>query len=99
MLANKFVPALLDRYLARTGYDSQQTDENVDDSRPDNLFQALDGPGGRDYGAHGAFDARAHAHSAQLWLDEHPPALSVVAAGAAIAAVTGIAATRRARRR
>jgi NAD(P)-dependent dehydrogenase (short-subunit alcohol dehydrogenase family) len=92
--ANKLVPALLDRYLARTGYDSQQTGQNVDGHRPDNLYQPVDGPDGRDHGAHGIFDARSHARSAQLWLDQRPRVLSVLAAGAAIAA--GIAATRRA---
>ncbi len=98
VFANKFAPALLDRYLARTGYDSQQTGQNVDDHRPDNLYQPIDGPGGQDHGAHGVFDARSHAHSAQLWLDEHPRVLSGLAAGAAITA-TGIVAMRRARHR
>jgi NAD(P)-dependent dehydrogenase (short-subunit alcohol dehydrogenase family) len=95
VFANKFVPALLDRYLARTGYDSQQTDQKVDDSREDNLYQAVDGPDGRDHGAHGTFDTRSHARSVQLWLDQHPRLLSGLAAGAAIAG--GVAATRRAR--
>ncbi len=94
--ANKFVPALLDRYLARTGYDSQQTDQKVDDNRPDNLFQALDVPGGRDYGAHGVFDARSHARSAQVWLDQRPGVLAGLVAGAAIA--TGVVAGRAWRR-
>jgi NAD(P)-dependent dehydrogenase (short-subunit alcohol dehydrogenase family) len=94
VMANKFVPALLDRYLARTGYDSQQTSQNVDDDRPDNLHEALDGPGGRDYGAHGAFDSRSHDRSPQVWLDEHPVALASLAAGTAIA--TGILVGKRA---
>ena len=97
VMANKFVPALLDRYLARTGYDSQQTHEQVDDHRLDNLDQPLDGPHGRDHGAHGVFDARSHPHSAQLWLDERPRVLAGLAAGVAIAA--GIVAARRARHR
>jgi NAD(P)-dependent dehydrogenase (short-subunit alcohol dehydrogenase family) len=95
--ANKFVPALLDRYLARTGYDSQQTSQEADDRRPDNLYQPVDGLDGRDHGAHGIFDARSHARSAQLWLDQRPRVLSGLAAGAALAA--GIAAARRARHR
>jgi NAD(P)-dependent dehydrogenase (short-subunit alcohol dehydrogenase family) len=86
VLANKFVPALLDRYLARTGYDSQQTSEKVQPGRPGNLFEPLDGPGGRDHGAHGIFDSKSHARSAQAWLDEHPLALAGAAAGTAIAA-------------
>ena len=97
IMANKLVPALLDRYLARTGYDSQQTGERVDDSRPDNLFEPIDGPDGRDHGVHGIFDARSHAHSAQLWLAQRPRALAGAAAGAAL--VTGIVAARQAARR
>src|SRR6202007_123144 len=46
ILANRVVPALLDRYLARTGYDSQQTAEPADPGRPDNLVQPVDGVGG-----------------------------------------------------
>jgi NAD(P)-dependent dehydrogenase (short-subunit alcohol dehydrogenase family) len=94
VMANKFVPALLDRYLARTGYDSQQTSQNVGDHRPDNLQEALDGPGGRDYGAHGIFDSRSHDRSPQVWLDEHPLALASLAAGTVIA--TGVLLGRRA---
>ena len=60
--ANRLAPGLLDRYLARTGYDSQQLDEPVDTSRPDNLFASVGG----DVGAHGRFDARAHFRSWQL---------------------------------
>ena len=95
--ANKVVPALLDRYLARTGYDSQQTGQTADKHRPDNLYQPVDGPDGRDHGAHGIFDARSHARSAQLWLDQHPRLASGLASGAALAG--GIAAARRSRRR
>jgi NAD(P)-dependent dehydrogenase (short-subunit alcohol dehydrogenase family) len=97
VMANKFVPALLDRYLARTGYDSQQTGQQVDNRRPDNLYQPLDGPEGRDHGAHGIFDTRSHARSAQVWLDERPRVLAGLAAGAAV--VTALAAARRARHR
>jgi hypothetical protein len=94
------VPALLDRYLARTGFDSQQTSEQVSGDRPDNLYQAVDGQGGRDHGAHGAFDSRSHARSAQVWLDEHTAGLSAVAVGAAVATavVAGQRAWRRGRR-
>ena len=44
LLAQKVAPALLDRYLARTGFDAQQTDQEVPaGSRPDNLFDPVDG--------------------------------------------------------
>ena len=39
IVGNKLAPGLLDRYLARTGYDAQQTDEPEDPDRPDNLWE------------------------------------------------------------
>jgi len=49
LLAQKVAPALLDRYLAKTGFDAQQTDQEVPvGSRPDNLFDAADGAGRRE---------------------------------------------------
>lgn len=53
---NKFFPGLADRYLAKTGYQSQQTDEPDDGLRQDNLFEPVPGT---DFAAHGRFDARA----------------------------------------
>ncbi|HLX47900.1 MAG TPA: SDR family oxidoreductase [Streptosporangiaceae bacterium] len=96
LLANRFVPGLLDRYLARTGYDSQQTGERDEHDRAGNLWQPADGSGGRDYGAHGDFDDRSHPRSAQLWLAERPGA--VAAAGLAAAATGTILSWRLARR-
>jgi NAD(P)-dependent dehydrogenase (short-subunit alcohol dehydrogenase family) len=37
LLGNKLAPGLLDRYLARTGYSSQQTGQRRDPARPANL--------------------------------------------------------------
>ena len=96
ILANKFVPALLDRYLAKTGYDSQQTDAEPAHHGPGNLDQAADGKDGHDHGAHGAFDDRAHSGSAELWLMQRP---ALVGTAAVAAAVTAALATRAARRR
>ncbi len=77
IVGNKIAPALLDRYLGRTGYDSQQTDEPADPHRPNNLWEPLPG----DRGAHGTFDARATAKSTQLWATTHRAPLF---AGAAV---------------
>jgi NAD(P)-dependent dehydrogenase (short-subunit alcohol dehydrogenase family) len=73
IVAQKFAAPLLDRYLARTGYDSQQTGEAAaSGGEPGNLRQPKDGlPPGHDYGAHGEFDKKAHSHSAQQWLVRH----------------------------
>ena len=60
---NKFFPGLMDRYLARTNYEAQQTDEPVEVNRRDNLWSPVSG----DHGAHGSFDDRASDSSPQLW--------------------------------
>jgi len=78
---NKFVPGLLDHYLARTGYDSQQHDGPEDRHRPDNLWKPVDAQ--KDHGAHGLFDSRAARHSPQLWTSMHR---GWVAAGALLVA-------------
>src|SRR5580698_248727 len=84
LLANRVAPALLDRYLARTGYASQQTGEPADPDRADNLLQPVDGPPGTDRGAHGAFDDRSHDRSQQLWMSQHARASAGLIAGAAV---------------
>src|SRR3989442_3452369 len=60
---NKFFPGLMDRYLARTNYEAQQTNEPVEPDRRDNLWTPVPG----DHGAHGTFDDRASDSSPQLW--------------------------------
>jgi hypothetical protein len=94
--ANRIVPALLDRYLARTGYGSQQTGQKVTSGRPDNLRQPVDGPGGHDHGARGIFDDNSHDRSPQLWMSQHARLLTV-AAGTAV--LGGAAAVRLVRKR
>jgi NAD(P)-dependent dehydrogenase (short-subunit alcohol dehydrogenase family) len=75
IVGNKIAPRLLDRYLGRTGYKSQQTDEPEDPTRSDNLWQAIDSE--RDFGAHGSFDKRAQPYSVQLWADRHRAKIAV----------------------
>jgi NAD(P)-dependent dehydrogenase (short-subunit alcohol dehydrogenase family) len=84
LLANRLAPAVLDRYLARTGYDSQQTSQPVEPDRPDNLLQPIDGSSGQDHGPHGIFDDRSHDRSPQLWLAQHARATSGILAGAVV---------------
>ena len=67
IMGNKLAPALVDRFLARTGYKSQQTDESADRERPNNLWRPVAG----DFGAHGRFDRRASDRSLQLWATTH----------------------------
>ena len=91
LVANAVVPGVLDRYLARTGFDSQQTDRPADPDRPANLWQPVDEDA--DFGAHGEFDARSHARSAQWWLTAHRRLLWGV--GTLLAAGAGAASRRR----
>ncbi|GLZ30088.1 hypothetical protein Lesp02_22780 [Lentzea sp. NBRC 105346] len=88
--ANKIAPGLLDRYLARTGYRSQQTGEPRDPDAPDNLYSAVDAVA--DHGAHGEFDRLAHSRSPLLWLRQHR---WMVGAGALTAATVLRLAVRR----
>jgi NAD(P)-dependent dehydrogenase (short-subunit alcohol dehydrogenase family) len=59
IVANRLAPGLLDRYLARTGYRSQQDREAEDPSRPSNLWEPVEA----DLAAHGRFDDRSHDRS------------------------------------
>ncbi|MFI9024630.1 SDR family oxidoreductase [Streptomyces sp. NPDC053560] len=94
VLANRLVPGLLDRCLARTGYDAQQTDQESRPPGPDNLWKPVDSADGRDHGAHGSFDDASHGRSAQLWATEHARALIAAAAAGALAAAGIVRATR-----
>jgi NAD(P)-dependent dehydrogenase (short-subunit alcohol dehydrogenase family) len=89
--ANRLFPGVLDRYLARTAYDSQQAPWAIEEDRRDNLYEPLPG----DHGAHGEFGDRAHLRSPQLWVTTHRTTL---AAGGALA-VGAITAMRSQRRR
>src|SRR5439155_1354694 len=86
LLANAVAPGVLDRYLARTGFKSQQADQPKPPDQPANLWQPADGPREPDQGAHGRFDDRATDRSVQLWASQHHGLLGA-AAGAALAAV------------
>jgi NAD(P)-dependent dehydrogenase (short-subunit alcohol dehydrogenase family) len=79
ILANDVAPGLLDRYLGRTGYTSQQTKQPADPGRPNNLWAPVPG----DHGAHGPFDERAHPRSPQLWASTHRGLVGAVIGGLA----------------
>jgi NAD(P)-dependent dehydrogenase (short-subunit alcohol dehydrogenase family) len=89
LLANAVAPGLLDRYLAKTGFKSQQTDKPRDPGQATNLWQPADGAGKKDYGAHGVFDDKAKPTSKQVWASQHHGTLAL--AGAGVAALTGLA--------
>ncbi len=90
-IGQRLVPALLDRYLAKSGYSSQQTKLPARANRPSNLWEPVDDDAISDHGAHGTFDQRAITRSPQLWLSQHARAGGIAAAtavGVAIA-ITG----------
>ncbi|HEY7036478.1 MAG TPA: hypothetical protein VH482_34440, partial [Thermomicrobiales bacterium] len=78
---NKLFGGLGDRYLARTGFASQQTDQPANPSRPDNLWQPVDAD--TDFGAHGAFDDRASDRSLQLDINLNRDRLALAGLGLA----------------
>jgi hypothetical protein len=94
LVANAVAPGLLDRYLARTAFSSQQTSEPRPADQPANLWEPADGPDGKDYGPHGRFDEQAHPRSLQMWASQHHGTL----AAASAALVAGAAAIRLVRR-
>ena len=81
IVANKFFPGLLDRYLAKTAYSGQLTQEPAS-GEPDNLFD----PVPRDPDTHGRFDQEASNFSLQLWATERRGWLAVALPLAALVA-------------
>ncbi|MBA2772539.1 MAG: SDR family oxidoreductase [Nocardioidaceae bacterium] len=96
LAANAIAPGVLDRYLARTGFSSQQTDQPRDPDQPANLWDPADGESGSDFGAHGVFDDRSQPRSLQLWASQHH-AVVLAGLGAALGLGAG-ALSRRVRR-
>lgn len=81
IIGNKLVPAYADKYLAKGGYKSQQTNEKVSEDRQNNLYEPVPG----DHGAHGSFDERSIDFSPQLWADENRGKVALAGAGIAAA--------------
>ena len=73
IIGDKFIPGILDHYLAAIGYNVQQTHESVDPDRPNNLYEPLPG----DYGARGRFGDRAIDYSMQAWANRYRGLLAV----------------------
>ncbi len=85
IIGQKFIPGMLDRYLGKTGYDSQQIPtEPRDPNAPDNLYRFVPGA----HSARGKFDNRAMRSSVEVFIGLHRHWLL---AGAA--AILGVGAT------
>jgi NADP-dependent 3-hydroxy acid dehydrogenase YdfG len=93
IMGTKVLPALGDRYLARTAIEGQQTQETASEERlrTDYLEAAVPG----DRGSHGPFDDESTERSVQLWLTGHRRALWSTAAGLGLGAATAATMRRR----
>jgi NAD(P)-dependent dehydrogenase (short-subunit alcohol dehydrogenase family) len=87
IVGQRVIPGLLDYKLAHDAYGGQQADEVRPAGAPDNLYEPVPG----DRGAHGRFDDRAVASSAQFWMSTHR---TVLALGAAALLAAGMFASR-----
>ncbi|MFE9622018.1 SDR family oxidoreductase [Streptomyces sp. NPDC006527] len=97
LAVNAVLPGFLDRYLARTGYESQQDqqDQRADgavNGGPGNLWSPADGPHGHDYGAHGRFDDESVARDPQVWASRNRGRVGagLLAAGVGAAVTAGL---------
>ena len=84
IIGERVAPWILDRYLAKTGFQSQMTDQELDPNRHDNLFE----PVNEDRGAHGPFDDKAHSVSRQYELAKRRGLVLTTLGAAAAAGVT-----------
>jgi NAD(P)-dependent dehydrogenase (short-subunit alcohol dehydrogenase family) len=82
---NNLFPSLVDRYLAKNGFDAQLTDERLDGGREGNLFSPVPG----DFGTRGRFD-EARDHSIQLALSKHRRSLLGLGALLSLGVAAGI---------
>ena len=92
IVAQRLMPGVLDRLLARQGWQGQQSDEPRDPRAPDNLHAPVPG----DHGAHGRFDAVARRHSVQWWLSvRRGPVIAIALALLALLAAAAALLVRR----
>jgi NAD(P)-dependent dehydrogenase (short-subunit alcohol dehydrogenase family) len=88
LVANAVAPGLLDRYLARTGFEAQR--DEGEHGGTGNLWTPADGPHGHDFGAHGRFDDEAVDESPQDWISRNRSRM-----GAALTVGAGFLAARK----
>jgi short-subunit dehydrogenase len=80
VVGEKFIPGLLDKYLAHAAWEGAMLPQPADPNHRDNFWEPVPG----DQGAHGPFDDQAHSVSPQLWMTRHRNGLLALA-GAAVA--------------
>jgi hypothetical protein len=82
-LGQKFMPALMDTVLARTGIPSERTNEPKPNGMPGNLYQ----PNTDETRRNGDFSNRARRFSLYTWMETHRWARPLALAGVAGAAI------------
>jgi NAD(P)-dependent dehydrogenase (short-subunit alcohol dehydrogenase family) len=92
ILGNLVAPGIMDRFLARTAYTGQETDQPVGPDRQDNLFQ----PVRRLHRTRGSFESEAHRRA--VLVPGQAVRLGVIAAGALAFLGAGFGAARALRR-
>ena len=86
IVGQRMAPGLLDRYLARHAWNSQQTEDLPPDHPSRHDRDNVDTPIPGDRGAHGPFDFRSRQTSTQVWLRRHLGQLLFATAGASLVA-------------
>jgi len=91
IIGNKIAPWLGDYVLSKNGYNEQQTDEQVEPDRKNNVWE----PVSEDRGAHGTFDKIAAKKSYTLWASMNRGVVRTVAGLTLLAIVIGISSNKR----
>ncbi|MGA7155999.1 MAG: SDR family oxidoreductase [Acidobacteriaceae bacterium] len=93
IVGQRIIPGLLDMYLGKTGYKSQQLqDEPRDPNAPNNLYNYVPGK----HSTRGKFDARSKNSSLEVTLDKHRNWVALGALGLVAAAGAAVVARSRA---
>jgi len=86
IIGQKFIPGLLDVYLGKTGYKSQQIpNEPKDPSAPNNLYEYVPGV----HSARGKFANRSTRTSAEIFASLHRGVIGLSAASVVLAVIGG----------
>ncbi|HVM28038.1 MAG TPA: SDR family oxidoreductase [Mycobacteriales bacterium] len=80
VLGNRVAPALLDRFLARTNVEGQQSPDHDPPADRSNTWEPVYGA---EVQARGSFDDKAHARSPELWVTRHRALVGASLAGGA----------------
>jgi hypothetical protein len=91
IIGNKIAPWLGDYVLSKNGYKEQQTDEQVEPDRKNNVWE----PVSEDRGAHGTFDKISAKKSYTLWASMNRGVVRTVAGLTLLAIVIGISSNKR----